>query len=159
MLAVAVRRRRAGWIALLLAASLAFTALPARPAEAWSAAEAWSSPEGELQYRHNWARWAREIRTLRFSASLSRKAERHSQAMARKGNIYHTRCLSCVFNDYNWSVGGENVGVGSSMRSLHRAFMDSPPHRRNILYRGYRYFGIGAVKSGGRMWVTVLFMG
>jgi uncharacterized protein YkwD len=153
MLAVAVRRRRVGWIALLLAASIAFTALPARPAEAWS------SPERELQYRHNWARWAREIRKLRFSASLSRKAERHSRAMANKGYIYHTRCLSCVFNDYSWSVGGENVGVGSSMQSLHRAFMDSPPHRRNILYRAYRYIGIGAVKSGGRMWVTVLFMG
>jgi uncharacterized protein YkwD len=153
MLAVAVRRRRAGWIALLLAASIAFTALPARPAQAWI------SPERRLEEKHNWARWAREIRTLRWSPSLSVKAERHSQAMARKGYIYHTRCLSCLFDGYGWSVGGENVGVGATVKSLHRAFMDSPPHRRNILYRGYRYIGVGAVRSGGRLWVTVLFMG
>jgi uncharacterized protein YkwD len=45
------------------------------------------------------------------------------------------------------------------MKSLHLAFMDSAPHRRNILYRAYKYVGIGVVRSGGRMWVTVLFMG
>jgi uncharacterized protein YkwD len=153
MHAVAIRRRKAGWIALLLAASLAFTATPARPAQAST------SPERELQTRHNHARRTREIRTLEFSVSLSRKAEQHSQAMARKGYIYHTRCLSCVFDGYNWSVGGENVGVGATARGLHRAFMDSSPHRRNVLYREYRYVGIGAVRSGGRLWVTVLFMG
>jgi uncharacterized protein YkwD len=79
--------------------------------------------------------------------------------MAKSGHIYHSSCLSCQFSGYNWSVGGENVGVGSNMKSLHLAFMDSTPHRRNVLYRPYKYVGIGAVKSGGRMWVTVLFMG
>jgi uncharacterized protein YkwD len=153
MLAVAIRRRRAGWLALLLAASIAFTALPSQPAQARA------TLEGELQTRHNHARWTREIRRLTLSASLSQKAERHSRAMAARGYIYHSRCLTCVFSGYSWSVGGENVGVGASIRSLHRAFMDSPPHRRNVLYRSYRYVGIGVVRSGGRLWVTVLFMG
>jgi uncharacterized protein YkwD len=153
MLAVVIRRRRAGWIALLLAASIALTAAPA------NARETWNSPEGELGWRHNRARLHRGIHKIVKSASLARKAERHSRAMAENGYIYHTRCLSCVFDDYNWSVGGENVGVGASMKSLHEAFMDSAPHRRNILYRDYRYVGIGAVRSGGRLWVTVLFMG
>jgi uncharacterized protein YkwD len=153
MMAVAIRRRTAGWIGLLVAASLVLVLLPARPAEAAS------SPERAMQWRHNYARKSREIRGLKFSPSLSLKAERHSLKMARSGYIYHSSCLSCTFSSYSWSVGGENVGVGSSVRSLHRAFMDSPPHRRNILYRAYRYIGIGVVKSGGRMWVTVLFMG
>jgi uncharacterized protein YkwD len=153
MLAAALRRRKAGWIGLLLAASLALATVPADPASAWE------SPERALQWRHNHARWDRGIKKLVLSASLSRKAERHSQQMAKRGYIYHSSCLSCVFNDYSWSVGGENVGVGANMRSLHRAFMDSPPHRHNVLYREYRYVGIGAVRSNGRLWVTVLFMG
>ena len=153
MLAVAIRRRTAGWIGLLVAASLALATVPAEPASAWS------SPERALQWRHNHARKWRDIHGLKYSPSLSLKAERHSQEMARKGYIYHSTCLSCRFSGYNWSVGGENVGVGSSMKSLHRAFMDSAPHRRNVLYRDYRYVGIGAVRSNGRLWVTVLFMG
>jgi uncharacterized protein YkwD len=153
MVAVAIRRRRAGWIGLFLATCVVLTALPAEPASAWS------SPERDLLWRHNQARVTRDVKKYALSASLSLKAERHSLKMARSGYIHHSSCLSCSFNDYNWSVGGENVGVGSSMKSLHRAFMDSRPHRRNVLYRPYRYVGIGVVKSGGRMWVTVLFMG
>jgi uncharacterized protein YkwD len=153
MLAVGIRRRRAGWIGLLLATSVALTLVPAESASAWS------SPERALQWRHNRARVTRDIRKYTMSASLSLKAERHSQKMAKSGYIYHSSCLSCNFSSYSWSVGGENVGVGSSMKSLHRAFMDSAPHRRNILYRDYRYVGIGVVNSRGRMWVTVLFMG
>jgi len=154
MLAVALRRRRAGWIALLLAASIVLTAAPANAAKT-----TWNSAEGELGWRHNRARIHRGIHKIVKSESLARKAERHSQAMAQKGYIYHTRCLTCVFDGYSWSVGGENVGVGATMKGLHEAFMDSAPHRRNILYRDYRYVGIGAVRSGGRLWVTVLFMG
>jgi uncharacterized protein YkwD len=153
MLASMIRRRRAGWIGLLLAASVVLTLVPSQPASAWS------SPERALQWRHNQARWSRDTRKLVMSASLSRKAERHSLQMAKRGYIYHSSCLSCTFSDYSWSVGGENVGVGANMRSLHRAFMDSAPHRRNVLYREYRYVGIGAIRSNGRLWVTVLFMG
>jgi uncharacterized protein YkwD len=154
MLAVAIRRRKAGWIGLLVATSVVLlTLVPAAPASAWS------SPERGMLWRHNHARIMRDIKKYTLSASLSAKAERHSQEMARKGYIYHSSCLSCNFRSYNWSVGGENVGVGASVKSLHRAFMDSAPHRRNVLYRPYRYVGIGVVQSGGRMWVTVLFMG
>jgi uncharacterized protein YkwD len=153
MLAVTVRRWRAGWIGLLVAISVVLTLVPARSASAWS------SPERELRWRHNHARVVRDIKPYSLSASLSLKAEQHSLKMAKSGYIYHSSCLSCTFSSYSWSVGGENVGVGSSMKGLHYAFMDSTPHRRNVLYRSYKYVGIGAVESGGRMWVTVLFMG
>jgi uncharacterized protein YkwD len=153
MLAVAVRRRKAGWVGLFVATLILLTVVPSAPAQAST------SPERELMRRHNYQRWLHERRYLKLSPSLSLKAERHSIQMARKGYIYHSSCLSCHFSGYNWSVGGENVGVGASAQSLHRAFMDSPPHRRNVLYRAYRYVGIGAVWSKGRLWITVLFMG
>jgi uncharacterized protein YkwD len=59
-----------------------------------------------------------------------------------------------------WRILGENIGVGSSMETLHDAFMDSPPHRRNELNRVYRYVGVGMARGAdGRIWVTVLFLG
>jgi len=96
---------------------------------------------------------------LRLSQSLSRKAHRHSARMAEKGSIFHHSCLACVVSSYEWTVAGENVGVGASIRSVHRAFMDSRPHRRNILYRGFERVGVGVVKSGGRVWITEIFLG
>jgi uncharacterized protein YkwD len=153
MLAVTVRRTKVGWIGLLLAMSVGLTTVLAEPAAAAGA------DEERLFRRHNYARVIRDGRKLHFSASLARKAESHAAQMANKGRIYHSSCLSCRFEGYNWSVGGENVGVGSSMRSLHRAFMDSAPHRKNVLYHAHRYVGIGVVEKGGRKWVAVLFMG
>jgi uncharacterized protein YkwD len=37
--------------------------------------------------------------------------------------------------------------------------MHSAGHRANILKRGFRRVGVGAVKAGGCMWVTVIFYG
>lgn len=149
----AVHRRKA-WLALVLAGSFALATLPGPPAQA-----AFRSPEDELLRRHNYARLIRDVRKLQLSWSLSRRAEEHSREMAARGDLYHSSCLTCQFSGYSWSVGGENVGVGATAKSLHRAFMHSDPHRRNILYRDYRYIGVGAVRSGGRLWVTVLFYG
>ena len=56
-----------------------------------------------------------------------------------------------------WRVLGENVGFGGDVRSLHKAFMESPAHRDNILFDRYRHVGVGVKRSGGLMWVTVVF--
>ena len=51
----------------------------------------------------------------------------------------------------------ENVGVGSSVTRVHSEFMRSSPHRANILYSRFRYFGLNVYRAHGRMWVTVEF--
>jgi uncharacterized protein YkwD len=38
-------------------------------------------------------------------------------------------------------------------------FMESKPHRRNILRRGYDHAAVGVVKSDGSLWVTTIFYG
>ena len=98
-------------------------------------------------------------RALRLNARLSRYAERHSRAMADAGYLFHTPDLADKLDGLNWSLGGENVGVGSSLADLEEAFMASPPHRRNILQRRFDYAAIGNVPSDGRLWVTVIFYG
>jgi uncharacterized protein YkwD len=56
----------------------------------------------------------------------------------------------------SWTVG-ENIAYGtgrrSTPRSIGRAWMNSPPHRANILSSSYRAIGIGIVArtpTGGR---------
>jgi uncharacterized protein YkwD len=98
-------------------------------------------------------------RLLRADRKLSRYATRHSRLMADAGYLFHTPDLASKLDGRNWSIGGENVGFASSLRAVMGGFMDSRPHRRNILRRGYDHAAVGVVKSGGNLWVTTIFYG
>ena len=98
-------------------------------------------------------------RLLRVDRKLSRYAIRHSQEMADAGYLFHTPDLANKLDGRNWSIGGENVGYASSLRAVMGGFMDSPPHRRNVLRRGFDHTAIGVVKAGGSLWVTTIFYG
>jgi hypothetical protein len=87
----------------------------------------------------NQDRQKHDRRELDFAAALSRYAKDHSQAMARKGYIFHStdQQLLNALGDVRWSIGGENVGVGGTLESLQRAFMASKLHRQNILRKTF----------------------
>ena len=59
----------------------------------------------------------------------------------------------------SWRIAGENVGVGGTMWRLYEAFMDSAPHRANILGQGFRRVGVGVYAHDGFLWVTMIFVG
>ena len=96
---------------------------------------------------------------LVLNAKLSRFATKHSRQMASEGYLFHTEDLAGKLAGLDWSMGGENVGVGSSLTDLQEAFMGSKPHRRNILQKRFDHAAIGIVKSDGILWVTVIFYG
>lgn len=96
---------------------------------------------------------------LALNAKLSRYAKAHSRQMAEEGRLFHSEDLAAVLDGLEWTVGGENVGVGSSLTDLQDAFLASKPHRRNILRKAYDHAAIGIVKSDGNLWVTVIFYG
>lgn len=103
---------------------------------------------------------------VRLDRQLSRIAKRHSRRMANQGVLHHNPNLVRQVGDRRWSVLGENVGVAGqagsvrrTLRMLHHAFMQSRPHRRNIMYNRYRRIGVGLVRDNGRVWLTVVFMG
>jgi uncharacterized protein YkwD len=124
-----------------------------------SPAGATTDSEERLFVLINRARDNNDRRALRLSQALSRKAHRHSARMANAGSIYHHSCLSCLVSSWDWDAIGENVGVGSTVRSVHRALMNSTSHRRIILSRAFTSVGVGVVRSGGRAWVTEIFLG
>jgi uncharacterized protein YkwD len=105
----------------------------------------------------NAARRASGKSSLRLDPQLSKAAKVHTREMVRRNVLYHTPTDALKRRVTNWVELGENVGVGGTTTSLHGAFMDSPAHRSNILYSGFRYVGIGAKQAHGRLWVTVIF--
>lgn len=98
-------------------------------------------------------------KALDLNARLSRYATKHSRDMAAAGYLFHSEDLADELDGLEWSMGGENVGVGSSLTDLQGAFMASKPHRHNILQKGYDHAAIGIVQSDGTLWVTVIFYG
>ena len=97
------------------------------------------------------------LRPLRLNHRLSTAAQRHSRAMARRNFFSHTSPSGASFVDRirntgylsgarSWTVG-ENIAYGagnsSSPRAIGRAWMNSPPHRANILSASFRSIGIG----------------
>jgi uncharacterized protein YkwD len=110
--------------------------------------------EGRLLSKINNARAAHGLQPLRLSSDLASTARQHSRQMASAATLFHTANFSSICC---WSAIAENVGMGYSVRGVHRAFMHSPAHRANILDRRMRVVGVGVIASGGRLWVTEVF--
>jgi uncharacterized protein YkwD len=78
--------------------------------------------------------------------------------MARGGELFHTSDVDVYLHGIAWHTWGENVGyTPRNVASIQAAFMDSPPHRSNVLNRAFREVAIGAVRVNGTLWVTVFF--
>ncbi len=98
---------------------------------------------------------------VKLNWALSHYARHHSLEMAAKGYLYHSDdgTLVPLLDRYDFAIGGENVGVGSSVDTLQAAFMQSPPHRENILRSSFDHVAIGIARVDGHLWVTVIFYG
>lgn len=92
---------------------------------------------------------------LHPSAELTRVARAHAGRMAGRADLYHNPSLGSAVR--HWRKLGENVGRGGSWAAIHRAFLDSPGHRRNVLDPEWTDVGIGVVVTDGGIWVTELF--
>jgi uncharacterized YkwD family protein len=59
-----------------------------------------------------------------------------------------------------YRTAGENIAGNQSVEAAHRALMNSPGHRANILNRDFTHIGIG-IQTGGRygMMFTQMFVG
>jgi uncharacterized protein YkwD len=108
--------------------------------------------------RINAVRRGRGLRLLRQNSRLAAAADFHSRDMARKGYFEHDSASGTTFwrrierfypsrGFRSWTVG-ENLlwatdryGAAFAVRE----WMNSPPHRENILSRDWREIGIGAV--------------
>lgn len=135
-------------IAVLVAATF-FAAVPATPAGADDVSDWLSTING---YRS-----ANGLPQLQYDAQLSGLAVQQAQANAGAGRLAHTPNLAAGVSA-NWSKLGENVGMGLSTPIIWDAFLNSSPHRANLLDPAFTHIGIGVVMSGSTQWVTHRFM-
>ena len=108
----------------------------------------------------NALRTGRGLTRLRLSPALTAAANAHSREMARVGYFSHNSANGSSFSSrigqfyslrgfHSWTVG-ENLLWGAPDIGALRAFklwLNSPPHRANLLSPRWREIGIGAVHS------------
>jgi hypothetical protein len=136
---------------LAISSVVVVTAAPARASQRFD-----SSSERTSARDTNAARAQRSKPKLAWNDELSRIARDHSADMARDGYIYHSRDLDKKVD--GWDFLGENVGTGPDVESIDAAFMESAPHRRNILDKFTR-IGVGVVVAeDGSLYLTQIFM-
>lgn len=119
----------------------------------------WTPRPAERKFRVkiNHERSSRLMGKLRLDPELSKVARVHTRAMYKRGSIFHQSADQLGGRVVGWTLLGENVGVGGSPDSLHRAFMNSPAHAANVLRSDFNHVGIGTMRRNGRLWVTVVF--
>ena len=96
------------------------------------------------------------LRKLKANARLSLASQRHSNDMARHKYFAHgnfvgrIRASRYLQGSGSWSIG-ENIAWGSgelaTPAEIVKAWMNSPPHRHNILHGGFREIGIGVTRG------------
>ena len=102
------------------------------------------------------------IPPLRIGRALSRAARAHSLDMARRGYFDHGPFVQRL---RRFGVGapyiGENLASGTKplpAAAIVRMWIASPPHRRNLLDRGFRLVGVG-IAGGSTRLVTADYAG
>ena len=105
----------------------------------------------------NQARDNRGIDRLDVRGHLNDVALDHAQRMARRGVLFHNPNLADQMVG-DWRSVGENVGYGPDVKTVHAAFIKSPPHRANIVDRDFTRLGTAAVRRGTHVWVVQVFL-
>lgn len=116
--------------------------------------------ERDLLAAANQARAAQGLAPLRWNESLAEAARRHAEIMAEHGSAQHgfegEPSLSARVKQtgarFSWL--SENVTQGPTPVFIHGQFMQSAPHRANILDKDMDSIGIGVVDRGGQLFAV-----
>jgi uncharacterized protein YkwD len=136
---------------------------------AGSSSEEDSAAENELLASANKSRERAGAPPLRMDESLREAARAHAQRMVESGRLDHqfsdepslleriahvSPPVSPLKGALKIDRAGENVAYAGSAPDAHEALMHSPPHRENLLDRGFNVAGVAAIWSNGRLYVV-----
>ena len=96
---------------------------------------------------------------LARDVEAERIAQGWAEEMARTGDFHHNPNVAADLGD-PWYGVGENIAWGYvDEATVHQAWLDSPPHRRNIEGPAYTALGVGrAMAAGGRLYWCEVFV-
>jgi uncharacterized protein YkwD len=162
-------RRIAALVIALFAVSSVASFVRPESTLAWTSGTFNSTSERDLIALTNRSRAAAGLRSLRVDSTLTAVARWRSKDMITRDYFSHDiPGYGSVFKrldakGYCYKVAGENIGWNNypddtATAAIHKMFMDSTEHRRNILGRAWDVIGVGAYQGPGgkKMW-TVLF--
>jgi uncharacterized protein YkwD len=136
---------------LLAVAGLSFASLAANAAPPQTA-----SAERALFEAANRERVAQGLQPLRWDAALAAAARQHAERMAMQNTLSHQLPGELSLEERarqagaRYSVIAENVAEGPSPEEIHAGWMQSPPHRANLLDRDLTALGIAVVGVADR---------
>jgi hypothetical protein len=113
-----------------------------------------SAPENMLLQATNHDRSAAGLAPLHWDAALAAAANAHALRMAQHNTLSHQFPGEPPLQDRAKQAGAhfgliaENVAEGPTVLGLHTQWMNSAPHRANILDPELNAIGIAVVKSG-----------
>jgi uncharacterized protein YkwD len=123
----------------------------------------------DLAARINRERVARGLGPYALSARLTAAAQAHANDIARTTRYSHTgadgstaqeRSARAGYGKYSWGWRvGENWAHFHDVATAFAAWMDSEPHRNNLLHALYREFGVGVAATPAGAFVYVINFG
>jgi hypothetical protein len=119
-----------------------------------------AGPEDSLLNSANRERVSRGLPALRWDDTLAAAARDHAQLMARSNALSHQFPGEPSLKDRtrqagaHYSVIAENVAEGPSPAVIHSEWMNSAPHRANLLDPELNAIGIAVVRSGDMLFAV-----
>lgn len=123
----------------------------------------------------NEARQAEGLAPLEAGAALAAAAQKHAEDMARRDYYGHASPEGETVRDRyraeggsDWRLVAENIATcrrcrpppdAARVRAFQQGWMDSPPHRENILDPGLTRFGFGIAATAERTYAVQTFAG
>ena len=105
-------------------------------------------------------RAAHGLAPLKWSAALAAAAQLHAARMARQNTLSHQLpgeaglAVRASQSGAHFSTIAENVAEGPSAEDIHRQWMNSPPHRANLLDPQLDSVGIAVENRNGTLFAV-----
>jgi uncharacterized protein YkwD len=146
-------------ILLALAVSLVIVVAAAPAASAGTTVTRATALRVAVIKRMNTVRKAHGLHALTVKTRLDRAGREHARNLANHGLFAHEWSTGAPFarwiqrywpgpNYHGWTAG-ENLyweGPATTAKRVVQAWLDSPPHRRNLLDPSWRGVGVGAMR-------------
>jgi uncharacterized protein YkwD len=164
--AARVMRKRAPWRSVLVAGLGAFSVAGAVAISGAQPVLEADAIEARVFEQVNALRERRGVRPLAADAALAQAARDHSCDMARAGRLSHRLAAGGIAERMKRSGQafarvGENIaavpGAGTVARAM-QSWLESPPHRDNMLRPEFSRSGVGACRTGGAYYLTQIFV-
>ena len=118
------------------------------------------SPERTLFEAANRERISRGLPLLHWDSTLADAARQHAMEMSHHNTISHQFTGEPNLEERAGAAGArfaivaENVAEGPDAKTIHESWMNSPPHRANLLDPKVNSLGVGLAERAGQMFAV-----